>query len=72
MGFGWMAGFIGIFDTAGDYTTQFTVTHTSVHSHVFTAVALYWLPTAEVPLLLGSWTVPGLSYQLLTATAHND
>jgi hypothetical protein len=26
---------------------------------------------AAVPLLLGSWTVPSLNYQLLTATARN-
>jgi hypothetical protein len=36
-----MTGFIGPFDTARDYTLQFTVTHAhaSVHSHVFTSVA---------------------------------
>jgi fumarate reductase subunit D len=27
---------------------------------------------ADVLLPLGSWTVPGLSYQLLTATTHNN
>jgi hypothetical protein len=47
---------------------HFTVrcyTHTSVHSHVFTAVAWYRLPTADIRLSLGSRTVPDLSYQLL-------
>jgi hypothetical protein len=34
-GFGLMIGFIGLFDTEGDYTLQFTITHTSVLSHVF-------------------------------------
>jgi hypothetical protein len=34
-----MAGFIGVFDTARDYNLQFTIKHTSAHSHVFTAVA---------------------------------
>jgi hypothetical protein len=34
-----MTGFIGYFDTARDYTLQFNVTHTSVHSYVLTAVA---------------------------------
>jgi hypothetical protein len=29
---------IAHFDTARDYTLQFTVTHTSIHSHVFTTV----------------------------------
>jgi hypothetical protein len=42
-GFGLIIEFIGLFDTARNYTSQFTVTHThthtSVHSHVFTAVA---------------------------------
>jgi hypothetical protein len=39
-----MTGFIGLFDTARNYTLQFAVkhththTHTNVHSHVFTAV----------------------------------
>jgi hypothetical protein len=34
-----MIGFIGPFDTAHDYTLQFTLTHTytSVHSHLFTS-----------------------------------
>jgi hypothetical protein len=30
-----------------------------------------WLRLVYVPLPLGSQTVPSLSYQLLTATAHN-
>jgi hypothetical protein len=34
-----MTGFIGLFDTAHDYTLEFTITHTSVHIHVFTVVA---------------------------------
>jgi hypothetical protein len=38
-GLGLMTGLIGLFDTRRDYTLQFTITHTSVHSHVFTAVA---------------------------------
>jgi hypothetical protein len=50
----------------------YTHAHTSVHCHVFTAISLQLLPTADVPLPLGSRTVPDLSYQLLTATAHND
>jgi hypothetical protein len=47
-------------------------THTSIHNHSFTAVACSRLPTADVPLPLGSRTVPSLSYKFLTATAHND
>jgi hypothetical protein len=34
-----MTGFTGLFDIARDYVLQFTVGRTSVHSHVFTAVA---------------------------------
>jgi hypothetical protein len=34
-----MTEFIAHFDTARDYTLQFTVTHTLVSSHVITAVA---------------------------------
>jgi hypothetical protein len=36
-----MIEFIGLFDTARDYNSQYIVTHThtSVHGHVFTAVA---------------------------------
>jgi hypothetical protein len=40
MGFGLVVGFIGLFDTARDYTLQVTVTHTSIHSHVFTSRCL--------------------------------
>jgi hypothetical protein len=36
------------------------------------AVAWYWLSTTDVPFPLGSRTVSGLRYQLLTATAYND
>jgi hypothetical protein len=44
-GFELMIRFIGLFDTARDYTLQFTVTHThththtNVHSHIFTTAA---------------------------------
>jgi hypothetical protein len=47
-------------------------THTSVHIHVFTAVAWWHFPTVSFPLPQGSQTVPNLSYQLLTATSVND
>jgi hypothetical protein len=46
-------------------------THSGIYSNVFTAIAWYRLSTTDVPLPLGSWNVSGLSYQLLTATAHN-
>jgi hypothetical protein len=48
-------------------------THTLVSTVMFSlAVARYRLLTAEVPLTLGSRSVPDLGYQLVTATAHND
>jgi hypothetical protein len=39
MGFGLMTRCIAHFDTACDYTLQFTIKNTSVHTHVFTAIA---------------------------------
>jgi hypothetical protein len=48
MGFGLMTGFTAYLDTARNYTVQFTITHTSVNSHVFTAVAWQRLPMADV------------------------
>jgi hypothetical protein len=50
------------------YTSQITIGHTKSSL----AVVLQRLPTAVNPFPLGSRTVPGLSYQLLTATAHNN
>jgi hypothetical protein len=37
-GFGLMMGFIGLFDTARDYTLQFTIRHAlaNIDSHIFT------------------------------------
>jgi hypothetical protein len=42
MNFGLATGFIGLFDTARDYTSQFTITHThtSIHNHVFSSRCL--------------------------------
>jgi hypothetical protein len=74
MGFEVVIEFIGLFDTAYDYTLHLTITHihASVHNHDSTAVAWHRFSTADVSLPLGSQTVPGLNYQRLTATAHND
>jgi hypothetical protein len=44
--------------------------YTGVQSNVFVVVAWQRLPTADVSLLLCSRIIPGLSYQLLTATDH--
>jgi hypothetical protein len=67
MGVGLVIGFIRHFDTVRDYYT-----YTSVHSHVFAAVAWKRLSMADVPLPLGSRTVSVPQLQTLTATAHND
>jgi hypothetical protein len=67
-----MIRFIGPFDTAGDYTLQFTTTrthtytHISVHSHVFASLYLVAAPNADVYLPLGSRTIPDLCCQLLS------
>jgi hypothetical protein len=58
-----MIGFIGPFDTARHYTT------------ITSSLAVTWqrLPTAmaDVPVPVGFRNIPALSYQFLTATAHN-
>jgi hypothetical protein len=58
-----MIGFIGLFVTAGDYTSYFSITHTLAPTD-----------TSSQPLLCTdvSRTVPGISYQLLTATADRN
>jgi hypothetical protein len=53
-----------------------SLTHTHTHTLVSTVsfsltVAWYRHSTADVSLPLSSLNVPGLIYQLLTATAHN-
>jgi hypothetical protein len=75
MGFGLINGFIVLFDTAHDYTLQFTITQT--HTLVSTV-------TSSLPLLgsgFQQWTFPHLwvpelslasSCQLLSAAAHNN
>jgi hypothetical protein len=51
-------------------TSSITIGHNR-DSQSSLSVASERLPTADVPHPPGSPTVPGLSYQLLTATAHN-
>jgi hypothetical protein len=67
-------------DSLGDYTLQFTITHThthtdihsSVHSDVFTSrYSVAASNGGRSPSSVGSRTVPGFIYQLLTETAHN-
>jgi hypothetical protein len=68
-----MIGFIGLLDPARDYTLWFTDTHTLTPvSRVTSLLPLLGSGfNADVPLPLCSRTVPGLSYQLLTATARS-
>jgi hypothetical protein len=67
-GFGLVTRFIAYFGPAHDYVLFkfhcYTHTHTSVHSHVFKAVASQRLPTADVPLPLGSRTIPVAQLQV--------
>jgi hypothetical protein len=62
MGFGLKIRFGELFDTMRDYTLKFTIRHTGTSS----------VAVAQLRLPLGSQTILGLSYRLLTATAHND
>jgi hypothetical protein len=64
-----MSGFVGLFDTARDYTLQFTITHTNVHCNVFTSRCSV---AAFNDGRFASRAIAGVSYQLLTATANND
>jgi hypothetical protein len=74
-GFGLMIGFTGLFDTARNYILQCITTHTPT----------YWCPQSRLlqpllgnfrrrtfPFLWVPKISPYLSYQLLTATAHNE
>jgi hypothetical protein len=63
-----MIGFIGLFDTALDYNLELTITHTLV-STVKSTLPLLGSGFKRIPLR--SRTISVLSYQLLTAIAHN-
>jgi hypothetical protein len=71
MGFGLMIGFTGL---SIQHVTTFysSLLHTLV-STVTSSLAVAWqrLPTVDIPLPPSSQTIPGLSYQLLTATPHD-
>jgi hypothetical protein len=69
-GFGLIIGFIGPFNTARDYTLQFT--HTHIHTHTLVSTVPSSLAVARWRLPLCSRIISGLSYQLLTATAHKN
>jgi hypothetical protein len=48
-----------LWDSLLQHTHTHTHTHTSVHSHIFTSRCSV---AADIPLALGSWTVPGFNY----------
>jgi hypothetical protein len=83
MGFGSVIGFIELLQlviTSKDYaltvlhTSQITMglTRSSQSVTVFTGRCLVVASMVDVPHPLGSQTVPGLSYQLLTAIDHKN
>jgi hypothetical protein len=71
---GLVIGFIELLYNSLLHFTVHYYTQTSVLSLLQSPLAVAWyrLPTANVLLPLGSQTVPGLSYQLLTATPYNS
>jgi hypothetical protein len=72
--FGLLIGFIGwtLWYSAWLHFTFRYYTHTSVHSHLFTSRCFVPASNGGRSPSSVSRTVLGLSYQLLTATAHND
>jgi hypothetical protein len=67
-----MIEFIGLFDTACDYTLQFALALTCVLSHVFTNRCSVAASNGGRPLPLRFRTIPGLSFQILRAAVYND
>jgi hypothetical protein len=70
--FGLVIGFIGLFDTARDYTLQYTVTHThtNVHSHVFTSRCSVTASNSGLSLSSGILNYP--CQQLLAAHSNSS
>jgi hypothetical protein len=83
-GFGLMTGFAGLwystwlqvrFMLSLFYTLYKPLQDTlGLLSLLLSSLAVAWkqLSRVDIPLPLGSWTLPGLCYQLLTFTAHNS
>jgi hypothetical protein len=67
-----MIGFIGILATARDYTLQYTVTHTLLSTATPSLPLFVRCFNGRRSLSSGLTNSHRLSYQLLTATAHND
>jgi hypothetical protein len=72
MGFRFVIGFIGHFNTQlmAIHFTKHYHRQNSVLSHCLHCAAWQRLRTADIPLPLGSRTVPGLSYKLKLSTTH--
>jgi ABC-type molybdate transport system permease subunit len=68
-----MFGYIGLFDTAHNYTLRFTITH-AVVSTVMSSLPLLVAASngGHFSSSAGSQTIPGLSYQILTAADHKS
>jgi hypothetical protein len=73
MGFALMSGFIGLFDTAREYTFQFTISHTLV-STVTPSLPLLGsgFQRWTFPFLLVPEIFPYVTYQLPPPTAPHD
>jgi hypothetical protein len=46
-GFALIAGFIGLSDTARNYTLQFTITHTHTHTHTIIHIRIFTLASEK-------------------------
>jgi hypothetical protein len=59
---------------ANSQTSQFTIAHTKNFQIAVSSSAVAWqrLLTVDVPLTLGSQTIPVPQLPFLTATPHND
>jgi hypothetical protein len=72
-GFVLVIGFIAyLYNSLVHFTNHYTTHWVFCLLHSSLAISRQRLPTADVPLGLGSWTVPNLSYQILTVTAPNN
>jgi hypothetical protein len=68
-----MTRFISHFDTARDYTSQFTITHALVSTVPSTLPLLVsGFQTEDISFPLGSQTVQGLDYQLVQLTTGRN
>jgi hypothetical protein len=70
-----MIGFIRLFDNSTWLCSSLLHARTyTLMSTVTSSLTVSWsqLPIVDVTPRLGSWTIPGHSYQLLTATAHSS